>query len=494
MVGKVLELVKPNLEKLHMKREGARALSLALKYGSLEQRRAIYEMLKPYFLSLAFGQHSAKLAKAMARLPFAKAELFPLVKKSIVKLMRSAESAEVAEQIFEAASGAQQQALVDSYFGHEPGVLETPYSEAEPRVAKLVEKALLPLEIVQRLLLAFVKATDVGIHQRLLEESSLVTSFPGLLSSRAGVSLACYFFTIAEARFRKHLVKAVKGEVKDYARNKATFLLLLKMLRDTDDTVLVRRALLSSLVEEAAATKEGGGLLDKVFQKLLGSLFAQDGRLLSQQEREALDLGLPHSTSKKEPLQRLNELLDEHNLTILESALAQQLDALLASESHLFIGSVSSYLVERGEAKSPQAKKVLALLGAKLAHEEQLVSVGGHRLAKQIIKAENKFGCSEFSSKVWAAIKGGTGARGGGKFVELVQERAAYVVVALLEHCAGGSGPDQVKNEILKEVKKHRAALDKAAAKKKEAKGLRLLLEVVAAAAAAPAPPVAKKR
>ena len=59
--------------------------------------------------------------------------------------------------------------------------------------------------------------------------------------------------------------------MKDYAKNKVTFLMILKILKETDDTVLTKRLLLAKLI---------GGVndlvLDLYFQKLIGSLISAD--------------------------------------------------------------------------------------------------------------------------------------------------------------------------------------------------------------------------
>ena len=70
----------------------------------------------------------------------------------------------------------------------------------EPRISKLIDKALITLSIVQHIILSFIQASDVEIHLRLMSESNLQVSYSGLLSSRIGVKVACYFYTIADAK------------------------------------------------------------------------------------------------------------------------------------------------------------------------------------------------------------------------------------------------------------------------------------------------------
>ncbi len=144
-------------------------------------------------------------------------------------------------------------------------------SDLEPRITKLIDKALVPLGVVQHILLDFLKASDVELHQRIISESNIHISFSGLLSSRLGVAVACYIFTVAEAKYRKYFIKELKEDVVALASNKATFLIILKMLRSTDDTVLTKRVLLSKLIGEA-----GEAMKTKEYQKVLGSLVSQD--------------------------------------------------------------------------------------------------------------------------------------------------------------------------------------------------------------------------
>ena len=197
------------------------------------------------------------------------------------------ESAEVAEIIFESSNGAAQTSIIDSFYGSEyAGVVATKHlslkeylkgnedtirDNLEPRISKLIDKALITLSLVQHILLSFIQATQVDLHIRFMNESNLQVSFAGLLSSRIGVKVACYFYTISDAKQRKHLVKELKEDVKDYAKNKVTFLMILKILKETDDTVLTKRLLLAKLI---------GGVndlvLDLYFQKLIGSLISAD--------------------------------------------------------------------------------------------------------------------------------------------------------------------------------------------------------------------------
>ncbi len=91
-----------------MKREGSKLLTICLKLGDVEARKEIMELLMPSFLSLCYGKFSWVLAKQMAltTFPAMKQQLFGLVKLHVSKLLRSPESAQVLEKVYESSNSA----------------------------------------------------------------------------------------------------------------------------------------------------------------------------------------------------------------------------------------------------------------------------------------------------------------------------------------------------------------------------------------------------
>ena len=136
-------------------------------------------------------------------------------------------------------------------------------------------------------------------------------------------------------------MKELKEEVLDYSKNKVTFIVILKMLRDTDDTVLTKKFLLTKLIAEADSL-----ITHSNFQKLIGSLVSSDlKRLLTPDEVESLKLGEEHSTSKKEVEKRVAELMDAENLAKLVGALSHNLEAILSEESYKFVALLANFTI-----------------------------------------------------------------------------------------------------------------------------------------------------
>lgn len=112
-------------------------------------------------------------------------------------------------------------------------------------------------------------------------------------------------------------MKELKEEVVEYSKNKVTFLVILKMLRHTDDTVLTKRLLLSKLTGEADAL-----IVDPNYQKLIGSIMSNNFKImLTEDEASTLTLGSEVSTSKKATEKRIAELFDIENVSRIATAL-----------------------------------------------------------------------------------------------------------------------------------------------------------------------------
>ena len=112
-----------------------------------------------------------------------------------------------------------------------------------------------------------------------------------------------------------------------YSKNKVTFLMILKMLRHTDDTVLTKRLLLSKLTGEADAL-----IRDHNYQNLIGSIMTNNFKmLLTEDEASTLTFGIELSTSKKETEKRIAELFDTEHVSRIATALEKNMGELLES-------------------------------------------------------------------------------------------------------------------------------------------------------------------
>merc|ERR1719281_890015 len=92
----------------------------------------------------------------------------------------------------------------------------------------------------------------------------VVEGIPHLLASKPGVNAFVRLLGVASAKHRKGIIKALKGQWVNLAKNDVDMVVVLRLLTTVDDTVLLNKAVLAELepaVAELAVHEVGRKVL-----------------------------------------------------------------------------------------------------------------------------------------------------------------------------------------------------------------------------------------
>ena len=129
---------------------------------------------------------------------------------------------------------------------------------------------------------------------------------PSLLATRLGLSVACAFFSMLDAKDRKLVVKSLP--VEEMLTNKISHLFLIHVITTLDDTQLTKKKILHE-----ALKKVDDLITDKCYQTvLLSALLKMDvvaKKFMVKEDTAALETFKSRSTSKKDAAIRHSELV-----------------------------------------------------------------------------------------------------------------------------------------------------------------------------------------
>lgn len=217
-------------------------------------------------------------------------------------------------------------------------------------VSKLVKKEnLFDFSYVQDILFEFASvAAKEGIDNPTLREiiDAVAPAVRRVITTKSGAKLGCLVAACATAKDRKKMLKALKGYALDCLCHSSGYLLILKLVDVTDDTVTLQKMVLDELVHgkpgttqqftatgEAIPNTSGSSGLLTMAQHKTGSrlLFLLLDDEASQLPDESEVLAMPSVTSKKDPALRRREH-QQFLATGLISVAQDNLDVLAGSE------------------------------------------------------------------------------------------------------------------------------------------------------------------
>lgn len=290
----------------------------------------------------------------------------------------------------------------------------------------------------------------------------LKESLQEIVHTREGAWVAMICLSIAAPKDRKNIIKAFKPFLQKIASDEHGYLVLLRLLDVTDDTVLITKAVLGELSKHAKEL-----FADKFGRRFFMYILAgRNTRYLSRETVELLKEGDKIRVSKKEPEIRAREIL---------KATSPQLIKLVTDDANtLMREKLSSQVVQEimlhaiGD-KSAAIESILALCAEYVDNEHHIIE---DRFANRIIKAMIKADTAEtendkavepleFAPKLLEVIKP--------NLAHFAVNHGSFIVLALAEE------PSTAK-EVKKELKSHKKEIEEAA---QTNSGSKLLLEVL---------------
>lgn len=184
-----------------------------------------------------------------------------------------------------------------------PQLAEGILGKLEGVVQKLMDKGLARLSIVQAIIADFVscKPDDEEMYEKVkIMADAIKEKMPSLLASRHGLSVACTFFSLLDAKDRKVVIKGLP--IEEMMTNTIAHLFLIHIVTTLDDTQLTKKKILHEALKQVDDL-----ITNRQYQMLLLSalmpLPVLKKKFLSAEENEglsSLSMAITKSSSKKD--------------------------------------------------------------------------------------------------------------------------------------------------------------------------------------------------
>ncbi|ODV78054.1 ARM repeat-containing protein [Suhomyces tanzawaensis NRRL Y-17324] len=350
LCDEIWELSKDVVLDLVMKHDASRVVQTLIKYSSKTRREAITKALKGNFYLLATSSYGKYLLIKL--LHYGSKESRQLIidelHGNLRKLMRHKEGAYVIEDLFVLYSTQEQKLqMIREFWGSEYAVfkdsgkgktvLEIIAESSEKKqlimsnlfgtIKASVEKGSTGFQILHAAMKEYtgILASDLEVHDKQIREfiEVLQEQFAELVHTQEGSDVACTLLSVANAKERKLIIRAMKNHTQELVKNEYGNLVLITLFMTVDDTVLLTKSFSNEIF-----TKETIASLAKdkwARRPMIYLLKGLDGRFFNPLVKASLakyeELAYK-KTSKKEQEQRRSELAVKAIPLIYQSLLA----------------------------------------------------------------------------------------------------------------------------------------------------------------------------
>jgi len=412
----LLALLKGKYKELILKHDASRMVQTCVKYGSTEDRLSIAQELQGSFVNITKSKYGKYIVRRLLQFcPSMRRIIASEFQGQVVKSLRHVDASSVMEALYsEYMNAKEKNALLLEFYGPEyellqksrkyqkqetdlaavPLLSEIVTKGAEKRISamkylreaidNLTNKNLFQHSLIHRLMLEYVTYESVNKVQDWI--GTFEDKFVEILHTFEGARVVCRCLAAATSKQRKSLIKTFKPFVGKIYREEYGHQVLLAAFSLVDDTVLLRSNLISEMLKEGLDVL----LADKYAAKILLFVMAFQGdfngvrHILTAPTVELLKacdaVATAAGTSKKEPLNRANELRAEVVNAIVQFFTAEKTLSILMSsadessslliEASLTCESVFSVLLSVITEKvfeSPDARGLLKKLARRLS-------------------------------------------------------------------------------------------------------------------------------
>jgi pumilio family protein 6 len=519
LVAELFEIVTGRVNDFVFKHDSVRVVQTALKYASLEQRKQIAQELRGNYKTLAESRYAKFLVGKL--LVHGDADIRDLIIPEfyghVKRLIRHPEASWILDDVYRGAATKGQKAnLLREWYGAEFSIFKDEKAagtsaDLSQILAESPEKRGPIMHNLYELINQLVQKKTYGftmLHDAMLqyflntkpgstEANELIELIKGdeegdlaknMAFTKSGARLMCLCLAYSAAKDRKLLLRFYRDTIKVMAGDAYGRMIILTAFEVIDDTKLSSKSLFPELLSQDSAESARHDELvlqvnDNTARIPVLYLFAGDKVkwLLPENDQELLQeiFRIRTETSKKEPAVRRQELLKVASPTLLEFIAARADDLMETSFGCQFIAEV---LFDADGDKSTALTAVAVAAKSKTQTPDSpfvgrmLKSlVQGGRFNTKEKKIEKVDPPLQFHSLLYSNIRDDA--------VSWAVGSHPFVVVALVE-----SDDFDKRDELLKTLKKHRKALEKAASpsddseagKKKSSpasSGAKLLLE-----------------
>ncbi|KAI8098000.1 armadillo-type protein [Gilbertella persicaria] len=482
LMNKMMNIIGGKVQDVIFKHDASRIIQTCLKKGNAEQRNQIAEELKGKYAELSKSMYGKFIVmKAIEYCHKQRDTILEEFRNNVRKLIRHKEASAVIETFYaQFSNAAQRHVLLAEFYGPEmtlfsrgggaktleellaafPDKKDAVLRHMSETLQGCLDKGTIVNSIVHKALYQYMSLADDKGREEMM--GHLKESLQEIVHTREGSWVAMICLSIASPKDRKNIIKSFKPYLVKMALDEYGYLVLIRLLDVTDDTVLVSKAVLGELsksAKELFANKFGRRFF-------LYILAGRNTRYLSPETVQFLKEGDKIRVSKKEPEVRAQEIL---------TASSPQLIKLVAENAPILMREkLSSQVVQEimlhavGD-KSAAIDAILNLAGENIEKENHIIT---DRFANRIVKAMVKADTAEaendkavepleFAPKLLEVIKP--------HLAHFAVNHGSYIVLALAEE-------PSTKKEVKKELKPHKKAIEEAA---KSNSGSKLLLEAI---------------
>ncbi|KAK4797471.1 hypothetical protein SAY86_029797 [Trapa natans] len=317
LVSEALTKMKGKISEIAASHVSSRVLQTCVKYSSQSERDAVYEELKPHFLTLACNTYSVHLVNKMLDTA-SKKQLTGFISSlhgHVASLLRHMVGSVVVEHAYQLGNASQKQELLMELYSTELQLFKdlaaTKKSGLEEVISKLglqkgsvirhmstviqpiLEKGIVDHSIIHRVLVEYLGIADKTSAADILQQLSgplLVRMIHTKDGSRIGILCVKH----GSAKERKKILKGMKGHVGKIAYDQCGTMVLVCILSMVDDTKLATKILIRELqacLKEMVLDKNGN-------RPLLQLLHPNCTRYLSPDNLCSLNLSLANLSSK----------------------------------------------------------------------------------------------------------------------------------------------------------------------------------------------------
>ncbi|KAG0164793.1 pumilio domain member 6 [Apophysomyces sp. BC1015] len=482
LMEKIMNIITGKVQDVIFKHDASRMIQTCLKKGNGEQRNQIAEELKGRYEELSKSMYGKFIVmKTLEYCHWQRDHILSEFRTHVRKLIRHKEASTVIESFYaQYSNSAQRQELIAEFYGPEMTLFNRGGG------AKTLEDLLEALPEKKDSILRFMSETLKGcmdkgtivhsiVHKALYQYLSLADekgrepitghlrdNLQDIVHTREGAWVAMLCLSYATPKDRKAIIKAFKPFLVKIAKDEYGYLVLLRLLDVTDDTVLINKAVLGELSKHAQEL-----FADKFGRRFFMYILAgRNTRYLSPETVQLLKAGDEIRTSKKDPEVRSQELLKASSPQLIK--LVTDNAGVLMREK-LSSQVVQEIMLHAEGDKSEAIDAILDLAGEGIEVDDHVIE---HRFANRVIKAMIKADTAEETNdKAVVPLEFAP------KLLERIQPNlkhfstnfGSFVVVALAEE-------PSTKKAVKKSLKSHKKDIEKAA---KENTGAQKLLDIL---------------
>ncbi|XP_020227663.1 pumilio homolog 24 isoform X2 [Cajanus cajan] len=319
LVTEALQKMKGKIAEIAGSHISSRVLQTCVKHCSQVERDAVFEELRPHFLSLAYNAYAVHLVKKMLDNASKKqlAGFISTLHGHVAPLLRHMVGSVVVEHAYELANAAQKQELLSELYSAELQLFKDLVSLKESRlldvmsklglqkgsvlrhmtsvIQPILEKGIVDHSILHRVLLEYFSIADKSSVTDIIQQlsSPLIVR---MIGTRDGAKIGIFCVKYGNAKERKKIIKGLKGHIDKTAYHQYGCMVLVCILSVVDDTKLITKVIIRELqttLKELVLDKNGR-------RPLLQLLHPNSSRYFSPDDLASLSLSIPSLSLKSE--------------------------------------------------------------------------------------------------------------------------------------------------------------------------------------------------